>query len=268
MSFGASFGQASTHHRNWPPGLAGSAEGRKEPVTFVTWFWHSPDFRVNYLVEHVNRLAAQLKKNMRESCRVICVADKLHGIKCEGYPLWPDHSKLVNPSGPQFPSCYRRLKLFSTKQTRAMGIARGTRVVSLDLDTIVTGDLTPLFDRDEDFLGWKVPGPKHPLVFNGSLTMFRAEAHSHLWEQFNPQTSPAEAWSAGYFGSDQGWVSYCMRGAGFVDGWDATDGVHGYRAFYKQPDLPEGCRLVSFCGKGKPWHPHIIKRAPWLENYR
>jgi hypothetical protein len=238
-------------------------------VTFVTWLWHQDGYRERFTAAQVNQLCESVGRGMQgQAHRFVCVTDgSTSGLRCETFPLWPDLSGMVNASGPHLPSCYRRLKLWAGETTRAMGVRDGARVVSLDIDMVPIRDLPPLFDRDEDFLGWKVPGAHHPQVFNGSIVMFRAGAHPHVWEEFDPATSPAKSRAAGYFGSDQGWISYCMVGSGERGGWDQTDGVYGYRGIRYTPVLPRNARIVSFCGKHKQWHPKVRSEAPWLAEH-
>jgi hypothetical protein len=56
---------------------------------------------------------------------------------------------MKSPEGPRFPSSYRRLWTFSD-DARLLG----DRVMMIDIDAVVTGDLGPLFAPDDDFVGW------------------------------------------------------------------------------------------------------------------
>src|SRR5690606_37323728 len=99
-------------------------------------------------------------------------------------------------------------------------IAPGDRVVQIDLDTVIVGDLNPLWDRYESFVGWAVKNRFHDRVFNGSMWMFQAREFSHVWRQFDPLKSPKEALDAGFLGSDQA-VMTMMVGTEQA-GWDKS----------------------------------------------
>lgn len=237
------------------------------PPTFIAWYWRHAGHGERYQPVHAQQLQQSIVRFYKKPHRFVLISDTaVDGV--EHFPLWNDCANLVNPSGSFLPSCYRRLKIFAGETTDALGIERGARVISIDLDMLPVDDLVPLFDRPEDFLGWRVPGADHPVVFNGSVFMFRAGAHEHIWEEFDPERSPKMASRAGYHGSDQGWISYCMIGSGWTRGWDSRDGVYGFRAIrYMQDDPPHNARLISFCGQRKHWHEDVLDFNPWIKRY-
>jgi hypothetical protein len=236
----------------------------------VTWKWHPGHIgytpqRVPYSAEHVNIMSAMLGR-YAEKARVICVTDDPAGVKCKTFPLWNDCSALFNASGVQFPSCYRRLKLFDPATQRAMGIKKGDRIISIDLDTVIVGDISLLLARHESFVGWAVPGKNKARVFNGSMFSFDAGAYADVWGDFNAETSPSEAASKGFLGSDQAWISMKMQGQA---GWTTDDGVYSYtRDILPHGSLPRNARIVIFHGKRKPWM-EDAQRFDWVrQNYR
>jgi hypothetical protein len=237
-------------------------------ITFVCWKWHSQTYRTVFTAQHVNTLAAMLRRHYPAEHRLVCVTDEPDLIECETFPLWPDHKNLTNPSGLEKPNCYPRLKIFSGEQTRAMGIEDGARVVSMDLDIVITNDLRPLFERDGkdwDFVGWQRVGPFRPVVYNASLFMFRAARLGWLWDEFDPQKSPAEAKEAMYFGSDQAWVSYRLNGG--KPAWDTQHGVYSFLRDGLWRGLPDNARIVCFNGRWKPWDAFAINGAPWISRH-
>lgn len=182
-------------------------------------------------------------------------------MKCETFPLWNDFSHMKNESGAHLPSCYRRLKLFSNEVSKQFG----GRIVSLDLDVVITGDLSPLWDQKDNFLGWRVPGVVHPQVFNGSMWMFRAGTQDPLWSKFVWNVSPTEANKAGYFGSDQAWISYKI--ADKSRGWTREQGVLSYPREQRRQPLHPWVRVVIFHGKRKPWDLQTQKDSPWIADH-
>ena len=253
-------------------------------LNFILWKWRDPSYDISYEAHHVNTMVRMLERHTNQPHRVICITDDPEGIECETFPLWNDLSSMKNESWKDlrpkfktmvFPSCYRRLKIFSREVTNALGINDGERVVSLDIDTVITDTLDPLFDRSEDFVGWHSgPGHTNPSKwrlpgFNGSVWMFRAGACEYLWNEFDPVESPKLAKAAGYLGSDQGWMSYKMFGKSAQ--WTTDDGIRRYFAELMPvgATLLPATRIVAFPGTWKPWDLSVIARSPWItEHYR
>jgi hypothetical protein len=150
----------------------------------------------------------------------------------------------------------------------------GERIVSMDLDTVITGDITPLLSRKEDFVIWggqaMQPRMRVPFCwYNGSLMMLKAGTRTRVWEEFDPLKSPRMAHIANARGSDQGWISYCLGDKEAV--WTEKEGVASYRNHVvpNRQRLPEGTRIVAFHGKHDPWMPEVQALNPWIkEHYR
>lgn len=235
-------------------------------ISVVTFKWKPPahGYRSFFASEHVNVLFAMIRRNYPKPFRFICVTDDARGLKAgiEVVDLWNDYAQLHSPMGKHQPSCYRRLKIFH----RDAGKIFGERIVMMDIDVVVTGDLSPLFDRQEPFVIW---GDTHPRTFyNGSFYIFDAGAVPELWHEFDPRESPRRAKAAGHFGSDQAWISYRL-GPGRPT-FGQADGIYSFRKhiFPADSKLPLNARLVIFHGKFDPWSP-VPQRFDWVRaNWR
>jgi hypothetical protein len=244
-------------------------------ITFVCWKWRHPTFRARYTHHHVMVLYSMLRATMSEPFKMICVTDDPAGLdisKVRPYKLWQDHWNLQNISGRHLPSCYRRLKLFDLHTQEKMQLTKGDLLVSIDLDAIVLADLVPVLKKMEGFTfgGWKVPGAKHASVYNGSFWTFRAGAEElqFMWDLFDPQSSPALANKAGFFGSDQAWLSQQLVYTQFSTGWGREDGVLSYpREVRASRVLPPDARVVFFHGKRKPWDISAQRESQWIKRY-
>jgi hypothetical protein len=219
-------------------------------LTVCTFKWAPPQgYRSKFGPEAVIALRNMVRRHYKQPHRFVCITDDAKGLKdIETLPLWTDHSEVPSPNGPRNPSCYRRLKLFAPEMEALLG----KRFVSMDLDTVVVGDLSPIFDRPEDFVIWGETDPRS--FYNGSMFMQTAGARAQVWKDFNPRTSPKEAKKAGRFGSDQGWISHKL-GPGEAM-WGRQDGVYSYRVHIEPHGddyLPENARLVMFHGRVDPW---------------
>ena len=232
------------------------------PLTFVSWRWlPTKPYRSTFAPETVYALRDMIAKHYHGPHRFVCVTDqtsKLPGI--ETIPLWSDLSKVPSPIGHSYPSCYRRLKVFAPDA----GEMFGPRLVSIDLDTVITGDITPLFDRPEDFVIWGESDFPHTTPYCGSLWMLRTGTRPQVWERFDEATSPKAALKAGCRGSDQAWLSYVL-GKGEAT-WGRKDGVFSFRKHIAKTGhgLPAEARLVCFHGREDPWGP-LAQSLPWVK---
>jgi hypothetical protein len=196
--------------------------------------------------------------------RVVCVTDDPVGIDptIGIVPLWNDHANVGNPHGLHQPSCYRRLKAFSSQARDWFG----DRFVSVDLDCVIVGDMAPLWNRAEDFIIWGSKTDRRSW-YNGSMWMMTAGARKQVWETFNPRISPMAAKRAGHFGSDQGFIGHCLGKKEAV--WGQKEGVYSFRVHLQagKLPLPPEARIVFFHGKHDPWDARC-QQIPWIrENW-
>jgi hypothetical protein len=232
--------------------------------TVVTFKWKpSKGYRSTFSSEAVNVLRRMVARHYPALQRFVCVTDDPAGLdpSIEALPLWDDFAKVKSPHGTHQPSCYRRLKVFAPEARDWFG----ERFVCMDLDTVVTGDLRPIFNRPEDFIIWGETDRRS--WYNGSLFIMTAGARRQVLEDFDPKRSPKQAMKAGRFGSDQGWISHKL-GPGEAK-WGRQDGVYSYRVhIHPTGQLPSDARIVMFHGRRDPWHPEAM-RLHWVRsNYQ
>ena len=233
-------------------------------LTIVTWKWKPPPqgYRSTFGPETVNTVASMVARHYPHPHRVVCVTDDPKGIDSSIgiVPLWTDLSDVPSPHGGHQPSCYRRLKAFSPEAVKWFG----PRFVSLDLDCVITGDLSPLWNRPEEFIIWGETNPRS--FYNGSMWMMTAGSRAKVWTTFQPRISPWQAKQNGRFGSDQGWISHCLgRGEAM---WGRKDGVYSFRVHLNAGlrSLPESARIVFFHGRHDPWSAHC-QAIPWIRKH-
>jgi len=232
-----------------------------QPLESVVTYKWTPQvgYRSTYGPEQVNTLYRMVQRHYPHPHRFICVTDDPTGIdpNVEIVQLWNDFGHLESPHGRKNPSCYRRLKAFSPDIAKTFG----KRFVSLDLDCVISGDLTPLWHRAEDFVIWGDTNPR--TAYNCSMYLLTAGARPTVWQTFDPDRSPAEAKRAGCWGSDQGWISYCLGPKEAK--WTRADGVYSFRNDLKPHGrlLPKDARIVLFHGAVDPWS-HCAQQLPWV----
>jgi hypothetical protein len=230
---------------------------------FVTFKW-KPDrnYRSTYGPETVNTLNSMLGRHFHAPFRLTCITDDPAGISSEVrvLPLWLDHSTLPSPHGNGYPSCYRRLRLFG----HDAGEIIGPSFVVLDLDTVITADITDTVADNCDFRIWGDTAKGTP--YNGSLWQLRAGARRKVWDDFDPVESPRKSLAFGYIGSDQGWIAACL-GPNELK-WGTRDGVYSFRNHIQRQGylLPANARVVIFHGAVDPWSPQA-QRLGWVRKH-
>ena len=233
-------------------------------LSVVTWKWTPfKGYRSTFGPETVNVLRRMVARHYPHPHRFLCVTEDAAGLdpEVETIPPWNDFANVPSPHGGKNPSCYRRLRAFHPDVGRVLG----DRFVSLDLDCVVTGDLTPLWNRPEDFVIWGDTNPR--TLYNGSMFLLRAGTRAKVWTEFDPRTSPQKTLAARQFGSDQGWIGYCL-GKGEAR-WTKADGVYSYRNQIQLRGnlLPAGARIVFFHGVYDPWSPAVWRTVPWVREH-
>lgn len=225
-------------------------------LAVVCYFWRRPGGP--YAPAHVDALARNVARHYRRPHRfLVCTNDP--GPFAPGVEVVPDReafADLRSPEGIAMPSCYRRLELFGPDAGRRFG----ERIAALDLDVLAVADLVPIFDRADPVLLYR--DPLRADQANGSLVVLTAGAAPHVWAAFDPSRSPALARAAGFRGSDQAWLSYCLPGAARVG---AEQGVVSFRKHCVGGELPAGARLVVFHGRPKHWD-RGPSALPWVRD--
>jgi len=221
---------------------------------------------IKYDATYVNKLYHAVERNLTIPHRFVCVTDDPVGIECETIPLWD--------WGREFGRCFTRLKMFDPAMRRVFG----KRVLCIDLDTVVTGNLDKIFSHEEDFIihTYYMDSHGYQQKYNGSLFMMDIGSRSQVYTEFEGQKSvdllkklQAEK---KIIGSDQGWINYVLGDN--EKRFNEKDGVYHLRNIMvphkrtgrKKGDLPKGARLVMFSGNQDPSMPMYSQDLPWVKN--
>ena len=234
----------------------------------LTWLWQQEPNLHNYDAEKVNVWAAMVSRHLTLPHTIACVTDTPEGIdpSIEIIPLPEDFAdiKLSNwKESKGWPQCYRRLSMFAPDAEQRFGT---DRIISMDLDVVICGNLDGLFTHNHPFKIYKGTSDSRP--YNGSLMDIRVGTRPQLYEQFS-FTRAVEA-RRRYLGSDQAWIAYAL---GWIEPtWGKDDGVHffqpGFAKKYLHEDsinpLPQGICLLAFPGFVKPWH---LLSSDWIREH-
>lgn len=240
-------------------------ETRAETTLGIVVYQWNNGFR-EYLPEHVNSLARAVKRNLSIPHRFFCITEETEGFSSDVkiVPL-PDEAReaaqMPSQEGPRFPASYRRLWTLSESAK-----CLGDRVMVLDIDCTVTRNIDPLFEIENDFVGWRPSsswGSRKRI--GGGTWLVRTGTHAHIWEEFSrdPQAVAKRAREANYRGSDQAVLSYYLAEECTV--WPEDSGI--YQAQQMKRDgfktLPADARIVHFNGRVKPWS---LMQIPWIRD--
>ena len=206
-------------------------------ISVCCWKW-GPLFSAAY----VNRLRAAIDRHLHMDHELVCVTDDAHGIdrRVRIVPLPTTYAAT--------PRCRRRMQIFSREFAKQLG----PRILSIDLDVVIVGDLTPLVDRAEPVVCWNV---EYAQVYSGSFHLMDAGVLDRLWMLYekNPDAFPRVVQQRGV-PSDQAMLNWYLRGKS-VATWVTADGLvtyfgDGYERFEhmgvgpSHPKLPPGARIV------------------------
>jgi hypothetical protein len=232
-------------------------------LTVVCWKWEQRGGRAKFDHTHVNTLYNMVARFYTEPFELVCFTDNPRGIRepIRCVPLPNFHTNIQNPLGREYPSCYRRLALFGPDLQRYVS----DRFVSVDLDCVIVGDLTPIWSREEDIVFWE--SPLRAPDYNGSMWMAKKGAHPELYDEFHPFETPKKTLLAKKLGSDQGWFSYRLPAKPV---WTSScDGVYAWNPQIKHRGyrLPPNARIVFFPGNCQPWDRAAQERAGWVREY-
>jgi len=223
-----------------------------EALTIITWMWGR-----KYDITDVAKLYSGLKRNLKQKFRFVLFSN------WPAAPTGVARYEIEDIGLTNVPGCFARLRMFDPKFQQHYGLTG--RTVCIDLDTVITGNLDPIFDRTEPFVILQGANSTNPCPYTGALMMFRAGAYPELWKDFS--LAAVKAIPFYEFPDDQGWIWHKIPDAA---GWKC--GENGIYAFCK-PGWPRGfglpldARMVTFNGWRSPHKFHYLDwvRKNWVE---
>jgi hypothetical protein len=206
-------------------------------LTVACWRWGSL-----FGPEYVNRLKAMLGRHLHLPHELTCITDDATGIDGD-VRIVPLPESLRDT-----PRCRRRMRIFDGAFAKSIG----KRILCIDLDVVIVNGITPILNRPEPLVCWKV---QHAGVYSGSFLLMDAGVLHGLWEGFSsdPDGYPSRV-SPEVMPSDQAMLNAYLRGSD-VPCWTERDGFvtyfgEGYAhkehlgVGPKRQELPQGARIV------------------------
>lgn len=215
----------------------------------------------------VRRLQKAVARNLTVPHRFVVMTDDVASFANDA-----NITALPLPLATHIPNtCFVRLFTFAPEAKAILG----DRVLRIDLDTIVVGNLDSLVRRNEDLVMWRNPtrwwmegrgeiaNETKYGFWCGGLLLHRTGTMPHLWSQFDPKNPQAK--------DDDHYLSDVIGSSCAY--WDQMDGVYRYitndawRLSGVVTALPDNAKIVFFPGTEKPWLSSVIARAPWITKY-
>lgn len=146
--------------------------------------------------------------------------------------------------------CFARLRVFDPEWQARNGIDPGDRLVIVDLDVVVTGDLEPLLTKPEPFGILCGVNSANPGKFNGSFWWTTGGYRPDVWTDFSLEAAAKVPFYE--FPDDQAWLEAKLADvAGEVGPGDGLYALH--KPGWPRGDaLPRNARLVAFPGWRDP----------------
>jgi hypothetical protein len=224
-------------------------------LTVVTFF-----YGMKWSPAHVERLFSGLRRNIQQPFRCAMVTDHADLTCGEDVVARLDD---VDKELTSKPGCLVRMRLFDRKMQNALGLAKGDRVVNIDIDAIICSNLDPLFYNANALTIMQGHNTTNPCPFNGSLWMFRAGERHDVWDDFSFKNYKARGVPFHAIPDDQGWLQHKFPDAA---AFTIDDGVYAFRkkTWPQNNDaLPGNARIVAFPGR----RPENFMHLDWVRKH-
>lgn len=191
-----------------------------------------------YNSDYVNKMYSMLKRHLKLDFEMWCITDDLTGIDENIICAWPP----MKLSG-----CWNKLAIF-----QFFNKASGDPVLYLDLDQVITDDITdlicpyigsPQMVCYADHIEWM--GCK----FGSALMMFQPCDFYYIWDEFLANYDKAIQTQGG----DQVYINTLINPDYIIYINEFHPGaIASFKYDLKQGDLNDGVKLVNFHGHPKP----------------
>lgn len=238
-------------------------------LAVVTWKWRNSGGWKQYGAAHVNRLFAGTSRHLAAPHRFICFTDEPEGLHpgIEALPLRAGAAPVPVQEKMPLRNCFRKLGLYRPDMGRICG---ARRLLQLDLDTVIVGDITHLAARPDDFVIYR-SGSKgsRGFAFNTSLVLLQAGSRDAIWFGYvaDPAAAARQASQLGWTGTDQAVVALHCSAQTPVFG--TADGVLSFRDDLAggRRALPPTARMVCFYDRFDPADEALQQSSPWITSH-
>jgi hypothetical protein len=225
-------------------------------LSVVCWKWGSL-----FSAEYVLKLHSMLTRHLHLPHRLFCVTDDSRGIDQSKVEIVPMPHELREEK-----RCRRRMWQLSAERVALFG----SRMLSIDLDVVIVKDITPLINRPEQLVCWKVT---YANVYSGSLMLMDTGVLDGAWRRYQRDPEGFIKSTGERNASDQALINQHLKFYK-VPHWTETDGIKtffgaGYEKFRginaQTRVLPPNTRIVVLGSADK----HLLdeQRLPWIREH-
>lgn len=233
-------------------------------LTILLCLWNG--WRPLYNEDHVRATSRMLREYLKLDYRLVLLTDEKVGADCEVDAIAPLPYQPERWFGKI--NCYRRLRFFDPEYTGQFGTPW---VMSLDLDTLLLDDMTPVVEKMMCPFGFSILRGRMASIrgqrpYNGGMYAIEVGKHAHVWSEWDWDTGPTLC-SNSWRGSDQVWISLKLRGAPTIS---KKDGVYFIGEYLESDDGDPEPRIITYAGPMKPWSKVSRHETPelWREYQR
>ncbi len=217
----------------------------------VTWLWGDKWDPI-----YAERLFAGVRRNLKQPAQLVLMSDKLERNGADAVHLIDE----VDNQYLGLPGCLVRMRMFDETWQERIGAKQGDRIVNIDVDCVVTGQLDELFNRQDEFNIMQHFNSTNPCPFNGSLWMFRAGERHDVWNDFSINAHKKFNVPIHAIADDQGWLHFKFPKA---KAYTPQDGVYAFKkkTWPQGLGLPKGACVVAFPGR----NPAKYQELNWIK---
>jgi hypothetical protein len=258
----------------------------EEMISVVCWKWEPEKGarhegkRRSFSCQHVNVLKASIDRNTTIPYKFVCVTDDWKGLDSTvEYVNIDRHFPRIKGFG----GCFRRLRAFDFSTAVALF---GGRFISIDIDSVVVGNMDKLLSFRDDFRIW-MEQYRRRTPYCGSLWGMKSGARQEVWSKF--ENKPYMALEAidrlKYTGTDQAHISVCLYNKERT--WGQNEGVYNFNTqirrkassiqvnrdgsfkevFKTDGNIPKEASIVFFNGKYDPSQTELQRQYPWIGDH-
>lgn len=216
-----------------------------------------------YPADYVNRLYSMVARNIRRPFRFVCLTDDNSDLS-ENIEFFPLPELSVNLDGPE--RGWNKLSVFSQELYDLKG-----KVLCLDLDLIITGDLDDLFDYPGAVMIIK-DWVKRDGTGNSSVYRFEVGAHPEVLSEFEASFEKIKA----VYRNEQEYLSAILMQKNALvywpDNWCRSFKRHCLRpwSFFiaRETKIPADARVIVFHGKPDPHDAIGGESGKWYRRFK
>jgi hypothetical protein len=227
-------------------------------LTVCTWL-----YGLKWAEHYVDRLFNGVRRNTKHPVRCVLISDRPVASNADlnvQFDAKAD-ADLVSRLG-----CLIRMRMFDRHMQEHIGVQKGDRIVNVDVDAVIVGEIDPLFAHDDEFRIMQGFNSTNPCPFNGSLWTFRAGERHDVWDDFSFKNYRELGVPFHAIPDDQGWLHYKFPKA---SAYGPADGVYCFkkRTWPGRDEtgnsLPAGARIVAFPGRD----PMKFRHLEWVQRH-